>query len=543
MANNPPATIPLWYFNEETGLWVEEGIAERKGNVYVGKVKHFSWHNLDYPAERIEVKGKVTDCKEQPLKVRVSLTGGGASTTTFSDSNGNYSFFAPSGIPLTVTVKSEHYADYSPEVSHEIPSQMGGSIVSQNIKLPCMGVISGTLVNSCGQRVIAAKVWVEYIENGEKKETKKEMISSTDGKFIYRIPLISGQATIFAESLSGAIVSKILNLDGSEQTVTLELCMELLGIIITAADEDGKGFNMAIPNEGFEIAIGGSVLFWPTHKADISLGGRYSGEQYTKEYLCGISWDNYKEGTAKYSNVEFYLYEGTSMLESDYWITCSNMQIEFLSRKGFTFRISLEGEGEWQNRRSGSRSEYFPVRIEGVIDVQINIYNYSWLDMNSHEEAIDIAVEQIGNWEGQLHKDDWGEREPYRDPAPVFDATKIPELPLPYEEVFVSCGDGAEEAFSICWGASATRGTFDDIIQRFKNAGFTVDEESERQTGLGRKLPFTSGKKEELYFEITFDPEGTAISPWYAVNYGRGYDNRGIKIIVEFERYRWYLNP
>lgn len=40
-------TIPLWYFNEESGLWVEEGYSTRQGDNYVGSVKHFTWWNCD----------------------------------------------------------------------------------------------------------------------------------------------------------------------------------------------------------------------------------------------------------------------------------------------------------------------------------------------------------------------------------------------------------------------------------------------------------------------------------------------------------------
>ena len=40
-------TIPLWYFNEENGLWVEEGYTTRQGDEYVGSVRHFTWWNCD----------------------------------------------------------------------------------------------------------------------------------------------------------------------------------------------------------------------------------------------------------------------------------------------------------------------------------------------------------------------------------------------------------------------------------------------------------------------------------------------------------------
>ncbi|HVI45921.1 MAG TPA: carboxypeptidase-like regulatory domain-containing protein [Chitinophaga sp.] len=42
-----PANIPLWYFDEVSGLWKEEGSASKIGDSYVGSVKHFSFWNCD----------------------------------------------------------------------------------------------------------------------------------------------------------------------------------------------------------------------------------------------------------------------------------------------------------------------------------------------------------------------------------------------------------------------------------------------------------------------------------------------------------------
>ena len=44
-------TIPLWYFNEENGLWIEEGYSTRQGDNYVGSVRHFTWWNCDIKIE------------------------------------------------------------------------------------------------------------------------------------------------------------------------------------------------------------------------------------------------------------------------------------------------------------------------------------------------------------------------------------------------------------------------------------------------------------------------------------------------------------
>ena len=39
LQGDAPATIPLWYFDEEMGIWMEEGSAELvNGDTYIGKV-------------------------------------------------------------------------------------------------------------------------------------------------------------------------------------------------------------------------------------------------------------------------------------------------------------------------------------------------------------------------------------------------------------------------------------------------------------------------------------------------------------------------
>ena len=50
--NLVPTTIPMWYFNEDEGIWKEEGAATLSGNLYVANVAHFSYWNYDasFPA-------------------------------------------------------------------------------------------------------------------------------------------------------------------------------------------------------------------------------------------------------------------------------------------------------------------------------------------------------------------------------------------------------------------------------------------------------------------------------------------------------------
>ena len=47
MLGNAPASIPMWYFDEEQGLWIEDGNAALNGNAYEGNVTHFTYWNYD----------------------------------------------------------------------------------------------------------------------------------------------------------------------------------------------------------------------------------------------------------------------------------------------------------------------------------------------------------------------------------------------------------------------------------------------------------------------------------------------------------------
>ena len=74
MENGAPSTMPLWHFDEEKGIWMEEGKATRQGSLYVGAVTHFSWWNLDYPAEQFSCRISVTDAqgnRHSGIKLRV----------------------------------------------------------------------------------------------------------------------------------------------------------------------------------------------------------------------------------------------------------------------------------------------------------------------------------------------------------------------------------------------------------------------------------------------------------------------------------------
>lgn len=94
---NPPATLPLWHFDEASARWVQEGSATLTGSganqYYEGTVTHFSYWNADRIAETVELEGCVQTADGKPAaNVIVSSSGVDYSgrNTAITDSTGHF---------------------------------------------------------------------------------------------------------------------------------------------------------------------------------------------------------------------------------------------------------------------------------------------------------------------------------------------------------------------------------------------------------------------------------------------------------------------
>ncbi|GHA45174.1 putative Ig domain-containing protein [Photobacterium aphoticum] len=94
---NPPATIPLYYYDPIAGMWFEEGEATlvnaADGDFYEGTVSHFTTWNADRRYETIFINGCVADTAGARIaNVRVNMEGVNYSgrSSTYSDIDGNF---------------------------------------------------------------------------------------------------------------------------------------------------------------------------------------------------------------------------------------------------------------------------------------------------------------------------------------------------------------------------------------------------------------------------------------------------------------------
>ena len=208
--------IPLWYFDEEKGLWIEEGMATKQGDgTYVGTIKHFSWHNLDYPESRATVAVEVVDEAGKAIPFQKVIVG---QTYGVTDVNGKFSTFVPTNTDFVVTVKSADYANYSPEVKSEnINISQAGSERKIKLTLPTVSNLSGAITNN-GKGVLAS---VSLSYGGE--ETKPVM-TDVGGKYYMKLPFnYKGAATINIITSDGTVYRRNIVLDGTDRAENFDV--------------------------------------------------------------------------------------------------------------------------------------------------------------------------------------------------------------------------------------------------------------------------------------------------------------------------------
>ena len=101
-----PSQIKLWSFDEENGIWKEEGVANRDGESYIAQVSHFSFWNCDAPFPLITVCGKVIYENGTPAaQIQISIVTDGFGTGYgWTNADGSFSGKVPLDQVLNIRV-------------------------------------------------------------------------------------------------------------------------------------------------------------------------------------------------------------------------------------------------------------------------------------------------------------------------------------------------------------------------------------------------------------------------------------------------------
>lgn len=170
LLSTAPSTIPLWYFDEEKGYWIEDGEATLIGSEYVGTVTHFSFWNCDIPADAINLCVHITDedglnlsNTEVTITSQIYGTRGG-----YTNNNGYVCGLVPSNETLvlnimglcdnstTEIVYSETIGPYNQNSSIDI-------ILPPVVTESLLETINGTFSNCDGSPVTNGYVQLDYL--------------------------------------------------------------------------------------------------------------------------------------------------------------------------------------------------------------------------------------------------------------------------------------------------------------------------------------------------------------------------------------------
>ena len=341
MDKNPPASIPLWSFNEKTGLWEEEGSAALQGNVYVGEVAHFSWVNLDDPEKQGTVYGYVKDDTGKVLPgVRLNI--GQLLTSTVTQSNGYYSHDVPANTDFCITVKDLYYGGINQNVSVKVSALSPGERRQVDITLPHLVRVYGKVMNERGDG-IRSSVWVQT------DKAKTEVLQTDkDGNFNVYVPKdMKGKATVYARTYRGDEVSKDITIE--DKDVYVELTVGGTGGVNTNMIHifsDVLG-NEAWPIPTYTSPISGvlllddNLMLIPEERANILMS--IGVAQYDKEKTT------YTDGVTAYV---------ANQAEKRQFQTMAGKEMKCtVQRNGNDFVFSLEGNGVFYQEASDNDAD------------------------------------------------------------------------------------------------------------------------------------------------------------------------------------------
>lgn len=213
-----PATMPLWSFDQEKGVWIEEGVATKSedGNYYEGEVTHFSWVNLDYPSSRATVEGTVKDADGNPVPgVKVIID----QVMRYTDQNGKYSTFVPIDVNLEIYIKAIDY--FGETIAKKNESKLvAGETRTVNFTLPSLPKAVGKVTSCTKTSGEEGIVTLTYTDEFNIRKTYSTV--TKDGEFSFTIPNNVNNINVEA-SRAGRTAIKTKYLTAEEKGTNIDL--------------------------------------------------------------------------------------------------------------------------------------------------------------------------------------------------------------------------------------------------------------------------------------------------------------------------------
>ncbi len=243
--SSAPSSISLWYLNEQTGLWKEEGSAKKNGNSYIGEIKHFSFWNCDSSISAVTLSITLQSPTGSPLAyTEVRLTDAhGSQSYGWTDSLGQVSGLVPSNENLAMEVFSYacNTAIYSQQIAPLTADKDLGVIRINNS--PFIVTVTGKLVN-CNNLPVTDGYLITYHDNIVRYGT-------IDNTGHFSLSLISCPGSQNSFQLVG------IDNDAQQQSKTIEVNIEVpetnAGSIFTCGSSTAQYINYTLDGKDYSI--------------------------------------------------------------------------------------------------------------------------------------------------------------------------------------------------------------------------------------------------------------------------------------------------
>ncbi len=151
-----PDSLPLWYFDDITGVWVKEGTATKTGNTYKGEVAHFTFWNMDVYCSWYLFEARFLNRNDNSIIAygHFSINGVGSPAVYHETTDADGSTFGM--VPQNTALQLRFYDANGTVVLDSIIGPYTSSVNIGNIFInyPLTApTISGTMVNCNGQIV------------------------------------------------------------------------------------------------------------------------------------------------------------------------------------------------------------------------------------------------------------------------------------------------------------------------------------------------------------------------------------------------------
>lgn len=219
-----PATVALWSFDEEKGVWQEEGTLTKNGSNYTGQVTHFSYWSGATGLALVNFSAQVLSSSLQPLaNVPVVLTiagqplNAGYGKFAFTDANGNVSGAIPANTSFVLNVMTTCSNSMYDHFFSTTNSNIDIGAVTGNLG-QLLVTLTGTVKNCGGQPVTDG--YVQTYDHG----------------FYNRIPVVNGTFSFTGTMCNNLPVNYIAvdnatHQQSTPQTITLVPGNNSLGVL------------------------------------------------------------------------------------------------------------------------------------------------------------------------------------------------------------------------------------------------------------------------------------------------------------------------